>query len=306
MVFLLILSGIRSGPARASELSITLPSLGEGGGHGALPNKQRVRSPGNNNEVSRTGNISVGNKRPRSPRDHHPGNDSTAAQDSNDRDGKDPTDPAPAKSAPSKRSRSPRSPREHHTEHSSTDDKSTCPQGGGNSTPSVPPGTVPSMRLHSPRSPRERHPHDDSGSTPGIGDNDANGPPPLEPAKTTLNERPEWTEGGRYQVVLGESFERPVSHNRNGASEGNSEVGHYVHLKYDFVPGRTDVDATAMLRQRPLGDTEADKGARAGAGNAGAQAGGGRGGQRWATEIEYGSKHTGSPRPVRFGGHADR
>lgn len=295
--------GTGSGSARASELSIAIPSVDGGGGHGALSNKQRVRSPGNNMEYCRTGNVSVGNKRPRSPRDHRSVDHSTVPEDSNARDVETPTDPAPAKAALSKRSRSPRSPREH----SSTDDKGAYPQGGGSSTPPVPPVTVPSMTVNSPRSAREHHSHDVPGYTRGIGDKDGNGPSPLEPAKTTLNERPEWTEGGRYQVVLGESFERPNNHSRDGASEESLEVGHYVHLKYDFVPGRTDVDAAATLRQRPLGDTEADKRARAGVGTARAQAGvrGGEG-QRWATEIEYGSRHTGSPRPVRFDGHADR
>lgn len=65
----------------------------------------------------------------------------------------------------------------------------------------------------------------------------------------------------------------------------------YVHLKYDFVPGRTNLDAPATLRQRPL--TGADGKAN-------------RDGQRWAAEVEYESRDSENPRPVLFRGDASR
>ena len=65
----------------------------------------------------------------------------------------------------------------------------------------------------------------------------------------------------------------------------------YVHLKYDFVPGRTNLDAPATLRQRPLtgADGKAD-----------------RDGQRWAAEVEYESRDSENPGPVLFRGDASR
>lgn len=94
-----------------------------------------------------------------------------------------------------------------------------------------------------------------------------------------------WKEGQRYDVVLGESFYRE----EGGKDDGS---GRYVHLKYDFVPGRTNLDAPATLKQGPL--TGADGQANT------------HGQQRWAAEMVYESRDPENPRPVRFDGDAAR
>lgn len=96
-----------------------------------------------------------------------------------------------------------------------------------------------------------------------------------------------WKEGQRYDVVLGESFYRD-----EGGKDDVDGSGRYVHLKYDFVPGRTNLDVPATLRQGPL--TGADGQANS------------HGQQRWAAEMVYESKDPGNARPVRFDGDAAR
>lgn len=125
------------------------------------------------------------------------------------------------------------------------------------------------------------------------------------PMKAALEEWPRWREGERYEVVLGRSFESPSEgvsgENGGGGSlsggrggDGEAEGGgprQYVHLKYDFLPGRTNLDVPATLRQRPL---------------TGADGKTNRDGQRWAAEMEYESRDSENPRPVIFRGDASR
>lgn len=117
---------------------------------------------------------------------------------------------------------------------------------------------------------------------------------PLATPVTLPSELPDWKEGNRYQVVLGESFERDDDH---VDFDDSSEVGHYVRLKYDFVPGRTDFDAAATLRQRPLGGEKNGKDVQAG--KNGEQ-------RRWTGEMKYGTRDAGNSRPVCFDGEIAR
>lgn len=117
-------------------------------------------------------------------------------------------------------------------------------------------------------------------------------PPPERKTYPTLEAAPEsapkWSAGCSYRVDLGKSFER----DRGAlAREEDDGSGHYVHLKYDFVPARTNLDAPATLRQGPL---------------RGAEGWGGGQEDRWRTGMEYQSRDSGKPRPVCFRGDAGR
>lgn len=137
--------------------------------------------------------------------------------------------------------------------------------------------------------------------------------------ETAPEESPAWREGKRYEVMLGDSFSTASGSGSGGGGDGsvgggsgsrresggvgeggdgsrdrNVESGEprqYVHLKYDFVPGRTNLDAPATLRQKPV--TGADGKAN-------------RDGQRWAAEVEYESRDSENPGPVLFRGDASR
>ncbi|CAM9399050.1 unnamed protein product, partial [Ectocarpus sp. 6 AP-2014] len=146
------------------------------------------------------------------------------------------------------------------------------------------------------------------------------------PLQTAPEKMPAWREGERYGVVLGDSFygsggggsthaassksggRRAKGGNRRGLDgdddTGESNPGQYVHLKYDFVPGRTNLDVPATLRQRPLTENEGRWKGR-GSGTGGDVGGGGQQ-QRWAAEMEYQSRDTSNPEPVRFTGDAVR
>ncbi|CAM9156676.1 unnamed protein product [Choristocarpus tenellus] len=82
---------------------------------------------------------------------------------------------------------------------------------------------------------------------------------PLEAAPL---ERQAWEDNKAYQVVLGESFSRL---GRDGSPSDGS--GRYMHLKYDFVPTRTDLDAPAEFRSSRKG-----------------------GEKRWTAEMEFGNR----------------
>ena len=117
------------------------------------------------------------------------------------------------------------------------------------------------------------------------------GHPPL---KTKLDgDSPDWREGERYEVLLGESFYREGGGGGGGGNSGgkNDSRVHYAHLKYDFIPGRTNLDAPAALRQGPF----AGAGVKADVDS-----------QRWAAEMVYESRDPENPRPVRFSGDAAR
>lgn len=136
------------------------------------------------------------------------------------------------------------------------------------------------------------------------------------PLKSAPEKEPKWQNEGRYEVVLGESFHTSSGNNSGGGGGGDSSDGpfgqeQYVHLKYDFVPARTNLDAPATLRQRP--QTGAEGRWKGGVGGGGR--GGGRGGvgstgqqqqQRWAAGLEYESRDPSNSEPVRFSGDATR
>ncbi|CAM9428658.1 unnamed protein product [Ectocarpus sp. 12 AP-2014] len=146
------------------------------------------------------------------------------------------------------------------------------------------------------------------------------------PLQTAPEKMPAWREGERYGVVLGDSFyssgcggaalaasgksggRRAKGGNRRGVVDdddtGENNPGQYVHLKYDFVPGRTNLDVPATLRQRPLTENEGRWRGR-GSGTVGDVGGGGQQ-QRWAAEMEYASRDPSNPEPVRFTGDAVR
>ncbi|CAB1099753.1 unnamed protein product [Ectocarpus sp. CCAP 1310/34] len=145
------------------------------------------------------------------------------------------------------------------------------------------------------------------------------------PLQTAPEKKPAWREGERYGVVLGESFYGSGGGSTLAASSksggrvakggttrgvvddddtGENNPGQYVHLKYDFVPGRTNLDVPATLRQRPLTENEGRWRGR-GKGTGGDVGGGGQQ-QRWAAEMEYESRDPSNPEPVRFTGDAVR
>lgn len=146
--------------------------------------------------------------------------------------------------------------------------------------------------------------------------------------ETAPEETPAWREGQQYSVVLGDSFFSGVvttgagkitSIDKVSASDGNGDgIGdgcgglsserpkhrhhqqqrkrRYVHLKYDFVPGRTNLDIPATLRQGPLAGADEMKERMNGDGQR----------QRWAAEMEYESRDPKNPKPVSFCGDASR
>lgn len=73
---------------------------------------------------------------------------------------------------------------------------------------------------------------------------------------------------------------------------GGGGSAQYVHLKYDFIPGRTNLDAPATLKQGPLTSVDGRMV--------------GNDGQRWAAEMEYESRDPDNAQTVRFRGDAIR
>lgn len=299
LLLLYSISGTRPSSPRSSALTIAIPNRGDDGGErGVSPTGRHGRSPSSVAEHSRRGNVATGSNRSRSsrsPREHFADNSSADNRGANDQNGTGPTSPIPPSTTLNKRPRSPRSPYEHPVDNSSTDNRGRSDHKGNSQTPPE------SARAMLPKRPRPLHEHSADDSTThdnGGNDQDEQGSLPPVSLRTMQNEHPEWNDGGRYQVVLGESFERPGAHGSGGGvNDESSDAGHYVHLKYDFVPGRTDVDSTATLKQSPLEGDEAE---------IIAQTGGINGGLRWTAEMEYGSRHTENPGPVRFSGHASR
>lgn len=129
------------------------------------------------------------------------------------------------------------------------------------------------------------------------------------PLKSAPEKKPTWQDGDRYQVVLGDSFYASSGNGGDGGgsnSDGPSGQEQYVHLKYDFVPARTNLDVPATLRQRPLTAAEGRwNNGRGGSGSAGRQQQQHQQ-QRWAAELEYASRDPTNSEPVRFSGDATR
>lgn len=153
----------------------------------------------------------------------------------------------------------------------------------------APPGMTPALAT-SPQSFVKPHPIGNATTLSAASLLPAIPPVPAErkaypPLMAAPEEMPIWQEGRTYQVLLGESFERGVGKGHTGGS------GHYVHFKYDFVPGRTNLDVPATLRQGSL--LSADGAIKMGE-------------ERWTGEIEYKSRDAEKARPVCFTGDVSR
>lgn len=267
------MSGVRSSSPRAfSDLTIAVPNRGDDVSKPDVSaTEHRGWILGSVAEHTTSGNVATGNKRCRpahSPREHPAGNNVADSRGANDQGVNGSTSPMNVK------------------DENLTDNRGKSDPVDKSQLPPEPPRT---MRHKRPRSL-------DEGPTQNRSTHDKGSLPPVL-SRTMQSDQPEWRDGGHYKVVLGESFKRPGNHGSGGAVDESSNAGHCVHFKYDFIPGRTDVDATAMLTQRPLGGDEAENIARTGGTNEGL---------RWTAEMKYRSRHTENPGPVHFSGHASR